>query len=223
MSDAKTELNAIRETLEECDWLNEDEPLVASVAALCAARNALAKELARLKAAREPRKIQKVALRDPKSADRSCDCFKGHRRCGKKPAGWFSLEGWPDALMLCEACEVDCDHDHETVGDILLAADWDVAPTPQEAVTKLIAEVERLRKGAAAIRVLDAWAKKHKVRVPSPEYVTRVDDGCGTDRRWLIRLPWRYWIIRLESPSACRIAAADALAKEDPSLLEGVE
>ena len=59
----------------------------------------------------EPRKVQKVELRDPKSAENTCDCFKDCSRCGRKPAGWFMLEGWPDAVMCCADCEPG-EHSH---------------------------------------------------------------------------------------------------------------
>lgn len=49
-------------------------------------------------------------VREPKSDLLYCECEQG-THCGRKPAGNFMLSGWPDSLILCEACEAS-DHAH---------------------------------------------------------------------------------------------------------------
>lgn len=52
----------------------------------------------------------KVVIKDPKR-DLPCECAKGGV-CGRKPAGEYMQEGWPDSILLCERCEAD-DHTHD--------------------------------------------------------------------------------------------------------------
>jgi hypothetical protein len=69
-----------------------------------------------------------------------------------------------------------------------------------------------------AVKILDAYAMKRR-RAPVPHY-------DSTDRVWLIGIYSNGCGIRTErhkSAAAARVSCADALAKEDPSLLEGLE
>ena len=67
-----------------------------------------------------------------------------------------------------------------------------------------------------AVRVLDAWAKKHEEATP-PTPLFHKYMGSG---RWPILMPGG--IEHFDSAAEARIAAADALVKEDPILLEGL-
>ena len=73
-----------------------------------------------------------------------------------------------------------------------------------------------------AVKILDAWAKKH---VGTRAYwqaqpCSEKDFACragfvGDDRRKIV--------VYGNTPAGARAKAADALAKHDPSLLEGIE
>lgn len=69
--------------------------------------------------------------------------------------------------------------------------------------------IGQLREALWAVRVLDAWAKRERLRAPSP---CRHADGIG----WFIHA--RGYIKDQVSPDAARIAAAKALVAEDPTL-----
>ena len=49
-------------------------------------------------------------IRGPKSAEKACECEQG-THCGRRPAGHYMKDGWPDSLVLCDLCEAD-DHAH---------------------------------------------------------------------------------------------------------------
>lgn len=69
-----------------------------------------------------------------------------------------------------------------------------------------------------AVRVLDAWAAKHA----SPLGVNSHDIGCsGNGERWAVFIGERKFE-HAGSPDAARIAAAEALLAEDPSLGDGL-
>jgi hypothetical protein len=86
---------------------------------------------------------------------------------------------------------------------------------------KGLAEARQLKMDVAhlrAVKILDAYAMKRR-RAPVPHY-------DSTDRVWLIGIYSNGCGIRTErhkSAAAARVSCANALAKEDPSLLEGLE
>lgn len=78
----------------------------------------------------------------------------------------------------------------------------------------VMAELETLKRELWAVRVLDAWAEKHEEASP-PHPIFHL--YMVARNRWTVLLPGG--IRHFESASAARIAAAEVLTKEDPTLL----
>lgn len=168
-----------------------------------------------------------ITIQEAKISSKACECFSGSIVCGKRPAGEFMREGWPDSMILCTDCEADA-HSHEpTPLDLrVFHLTGELATISREASEHAAARaklVDELR----AIRILDAWTEKHEEAMPPTpvfhKYLSKGEPGLWAC--WTISLPrdGRISIERFSTATKARIAAADALAKEDPSLLEGIE
>ncbi len=103
--------------------------------------------------AKVERKTQKVELRDPKSDENDCECFEGQSRCGRRPAGNFMLEGWPDAIILCADCEQGA-HSHTDDAERY---------TLTARVQKLTGELEGVRE--QALRNIASWQAEREALV----------------------------------------------------------
>lgn len=92
-------------------------------------------------------------------------------------------------------------------------------------LARVRAELEEANRKLVALHVLDAWAKRHEVMSPAPFFHWFTSNVDGT------ALPcWRIshgvkavggHAGRFTSADAARVAAADLLLSEDPTLAEG--
>lgn len=127
------------------------------------------------------------------------------------PGPWESVDGdvWTPA---------ECSFALEGINDQRGANAAFIASANPATVIALLDRIAELERELQAVHVLDAWATKNRYNVPQVQNDLR-DSGCWSLFAFTERLGMRERFVG-STPARARIAAAEALAQEDPGLLE---